>query len=94
MILKIVFYIWAFITIYNLGEICYVNIRLKRQFDNNNLSETHVFEKLWNAIRTIVLCALPLIHVISFFYYVFNMEKFYNKCKASVEEKIKTHKEN
>lgn len=90
---KIIFYIWLFCTVFNLGECFYADVKLKRNYGEDAISKGSLFEKFWDFIKLIVICAFPIFNFMLFIILMFKPEELYNGCKRSVEKKIKEQKE-
>lgn len=91
---KIIFYIWIFCTVFNLGEIAYGYIRVKREVDLSVLSdEQSLYESIWGWLKIVIYCAMPIINFIICMEYLFNPNEFYDNLKMKTEKKIEETKE-
>lgn len=91
---KIIFYIWLFCTVFNIGNCFCIDAKLIRKYGKDALQKGSLFERFWSLIRLIVACALPIFNFTLFMYLFFNFEEFYNKCKQRTEKEIAERKEN
>lgn len=85
---KIIFYIWIFCTVFNLGECLCVTAKLNRKYGKNTISKSGCYERLWTFIKLVIICALPISNFVLFLSLIFDSAKFQDACEQNAKEKI------
>lgn len=91
---KIIFYIWIFCTLFNIGEIIDGLVRVKREIDISIHTKQSLYEKAWGYFKIMIICALPIFNFFTCMAYLFHPTEFSDNLKIKVEEQIAKEKEN